>query len=90
MYTLQDGCANKSYGVNVARLAHLPDELLSRAKEILLTLESKGVTLSNNVLIKNDPVEEQWIKDLRNLDPLNMSPLEALNYLYDLKKKMKK
>ncbi len=90
LYKVSDGTMNKSYGINVARLAHLPDELLSRAKEILLTLESKGVTFSNNVLIKNDPVEEQWIKDLRNLDPLNMSPLEALNYLYDLKKKMKK
>ncbi|MCI6357791.1 MAG: DNA mismatch repair protein MutS [Erysipelotrichaceae bacterium] len=90
LYKVSDGTMNKSYGINVARLAHLPDELLSRAKEILLTLESKGVTFSNNVLIKNDPVEEQWIKDLRNLDPLNMSPLEALNYLYDLKKKMTK
>ena len=42
-----------------------------------------------NVLIQNDPVEEEWIKEVKNLDPLSMSPLEALNYLYELKKKIK-
>lgn len=90
LYKIQEGTMNKSYGINVARLAHLPDELLVRAKEILTTLENKGVQTSTNVMIKKDSIEEEWIKDVKNLDPLNMSPLEALNYLYDLKKKMKK
>ena len=73
----------------MARLAKLPNELLSRAKEILHELESKGVPSVGNVLIQNDPVEEEWIKEVKNLDPLSMSPLEALNYLYELKKKIK-
>ncbi len=90
LYKIQDGTMNKSYGINVARLAHLPDELLARAKEILLTLEQKDVHTSTNVMVKKSEIEEEWIKDVKNLDPLNMSPLEALNFLYELKKKMKK
>ena len=89
LYKIKEGTMNKSYGINVARLAKLPNELLSRAKEILHELESKGVPSVGNVLIKNDPVEEEWIKEVKNLDPLSMSPLEALNYLYELKKKIK-
>lgn len=89
LYKIKEGTMNKSYGINVARLAKLPNELLSRAKEILHELESKGVPSVGNVLIQNDPVEEEWIKEVKNLDPLSMSPLEALNYLYELKKKIK-
>ncbi len=89
LYKIKEGTMNKSYGINVARLAKLPNELLSRAKEILRELESKGVPSVGNVLIQNDPVEEEWIKEVKNLDPLSMSPLEALNYLYELKKKIK-
>lgn len=89
LYKIKEGTMNKSYGINVARLAKLPNELLSRAKEILHELESKGVPSVGNVLIQNDPVEEEWIKEVKNLDPLSMSPLEALNYLYELKEKIK-
>ncbi len=89
LYKIKEGTMNKSYGINVARLAKLPNELLSRAKEILHELESKGVPSVGNVLIQNDPLEEEWIKEVKNLDPLSMSPLEALNYLYELKKKIK-
>lgn len=90
LYKIKEGTMNKSYGINVARLAHLPKELLARAKDILNTLENKGVPLVSNVLVQNDPVEEDWIKEVKNLDPLTMSPLDALNYLYDLKKRINK
>lgn len=69
LYKIKEGTMNKSYGINVARLAKLPNELLSRAKEILHELESKGVPSVGNVLIQNDPVEEEWIKEVKNLDP---------------------
>ena len=72
LYKIKEGTMNKSYGINVARLAKLPNELLSRAKEILHELESKGVPSVGNVLIQNDPVEEEWIKEVKNLDPLSM------------------
>lgn len=89
LYQVKDGAMNKSYGINVARLAKLPELLLSRASEILLTLESREIPTSLEVIKPREEGEEEWIKEVRNIDPLAMTPLEALNFLYDLKKKMK-
>ncbi len=89
LYKVQPGAMNKSYGINVARLAHLPDALLTRAKEILGTLEQREIPFAANVLQPIPQKEEAWIKEIKTIDPLTMTPLEALNYLYDLKKKMK-
>ncbi len=89
LYKVEDGAMNKSYGLNVARLAHLPPTLIKRAREILDSLENESVKVSKNVIKREDKKEEPWIKDLKQLDPLTLSPLEALNYLYDLKKKIK-
>lgn len=88
LYTLQDGCANKSYGVNVARLAHLPDSLLDRAKQILDNLEKNDnvSAMKKEVIIKE--VEPDYVKDIKNIDPLNMSPMEALSYLVELRGKI--
>lgn len=85
LYTLQDGCANKSYGVNVARLAHLPDTLLERAKQILVNLEKNNnvSAMKKEVIIKE--VVPEYVEELKNIDPLNMSPMEALSYLIELK-----
>ena len=85
------GATNKSYGINVARLAHLPESLLSRAKDILLVKESNG-----NVIVKSHTIESKekislpsYVKELENLNPLEMTPLEALTYLFELQKKVK-
>jgi DNA mismatch repair protein MutS len=88
LYALQDGCANKSYGVNVARLAHLPDSLLERAKQILINLEKNDnvSSMKKEVIIKE--IEPEYVKDIRSIDPLNMSPMEALNYLVELKSRI--
>ena len=88
LYKVKPGAMNKSYGINVARLAHLPELLLARAKEILKTLEKREIPQSTNVLKTLEVKEEPWINEVRNIDPLTMTPLEALNFLYDLKKKM--
>lgn len=89
LYKVEDGAMGKSYGINVASLAKLPEELLSRAKVILNELEQTKITIQSDV-IKQDPIKlPSWIKDLEKIDPLSMSPLEALNYLYELKRKMK-
>ncbi len=90
LYKVKDGAMNKSYGINVARLAHLPDVLLNRATEILETLEKNEVPQSQNVLQEQPKHEEEWIQEIKSLDPLSLSPLDALNYLFALKKKMKK
>ena len=88
LYKIQDGAMGKSYGINVARLANLPEELLIRSSEILDSLEENGVETSSNVLRENKVTLPSWVEEVKKVDPLSMSPMEALNYLYDLKKKM--
>lgn len=88
LYKVEEGAMGKSYGINVARLAHLPDELLKRANEILVDLTKEKVTINDNVIVKKEDKNEALIEELKKMDPLSMSPLEALNYLYELKRKM--
>lgn len=90
LYKIASGCANKSYGINVARLAHLPNDLIDRAKEVLEGLETNKVFDSKvEYVVKENVSLPNWVEDVKNVDPLNMSPLDALNFLYDLKKKIK-
>ena len=90
LYKIEEGPANKSYGINVARLAHLPSNLLDRAKEILVELENKKVSgVGSHYLIKEVVKESEVEKKLKEIDPLSMSPMAALNFLYELKKDLK-
>ena len=94
LYKMVEGATNKSYGVNVAKLAHLPETLLDRAKVILMEKEQKvPVTVAaSNIGYKKEVKEEkepQWLQELKEIDPLETTPLEALNILFELKKKMK-
>ena len=88
LYKVSEGAMGKSYGINVARLAKLPNELISRADDILLSLESNKVNTNTDVLRKNEAKMPSWVDEVKKIDPLAMSPLEALNFLYDLKRKM--
>ncbi len=89
LYRVEEGAMNKSYGIHVAKLASLPTSLLNRASEILNNLEKEKVDVTKgNVLQKETYKEPKWAKELKELDPLSLSPLEALNYLFALKKKM--
>jgi DNA mismatch repair protein MutS len=89
LYKVAPGAMNKSYGINVAKLAHLPPKLLNRAAQILINLETRKLPPANNVLKKDDNEEDKWIKEVKEIDPLQMSPLEALQFLYEIKKKIK-
>ena len=89
LYRVEDGAMGKSYGINVASLAHLPEELLLRASEILKELEKEKISIKSDVIKEEKVVLPSWVKDVEKIDPLSMSPLEAINFLYDLKKKMK-
>lgn len=90
LYKMVLGATNKSYGINVARLAHLPNELLKRAKEILEVKESNGNVIVNTNPIKTKEVikEPEYVNDLKKINPLEMTPLEALTYLFELKRKV--
>ncbi len=88
LYRVQDGPMNKSYGIHVAKLAKLPEALLKRAEDILEELEITKVDVTKGNIIEKK-IEPSWAKEVEDLDPLSLSPLEALNYLFELKKKMK-
>ncbi len=81
---------NKNYGVNVAILAGIPLDIVERSNELLSSLESKQNIQSHQIkeIIKErkDDIIDEEIKEL---DPYNMSPLEALNDLIDSKKRIK-
>lgn len=114
LHKIKEGAADKSYGIHVAQLAELPDELIKRANEILLKLEQKGEKLEVNATENiatvslepaaqlsffEEPVElkepssslkeKRVIDKVKSLDILDMTPLQALNILYDLHKKLK-
>jgi len=88
LYRVEDGAMGKSYGINVAKLAKLPDNLIARATEILNDLTKESVKTNTNVMKEDVNKLPEWVEEVKNLDPLSMSPLQALNYLYELKRKM--
>ena len=88
LYKVEDGAMGKSYGINVAKLANLPEELIARSSEILEDLLKEEVKTNSNVMRVVENKLPSWVDELKNLDPLSMSPLQALNYLYELKRKM--
>ncbi|GEN44996.1 DNA mismatch repair protein MutS [Alkalibacillus haloalkaliphilus] len=100
LHTIKPGKADKSYGVHVAKLADLPDEIIDRANYLLQTFES---TQS----IKDEFVKEQQLtlfeeqteappatkevevaKELRETNLMNLTPMDAMNKLYELQKKL--
>lgn len=85
LYKVKPGKANKSYGVNVAKLAHLPDSLLSRANDILMSLENNTVEIK--AVEKTEKVIEKSMVELYldKIDPMSLSPLDALSTLIELK-----
>lgn len=85
------GAADESYGIEVSKLAGIPEEVVERAKEVLHSLEEdeelrpvKKVSKEKEV-DPADLVERQILETLKNTDVEVLSPLEALNLLYQLK-----
>jgi DNA mismatch repair protein MutS len=95
---VESGAANRSYGIEVARLAGLPAEVISRAREILTEHESSEHALSQTLTpAANDdrstvqltmftPLSQQIVDRLKAADLNQLTPLEALNLLHELKK----
>ena len=100
-----EGGADQSYGIEVAKLAGLPQPVLDRAKEILQSLEDnksikeeqKPPKKVKKEVIKEDTMQldftslekESIINELLNSDIFNLTPIDAMNKLYDLYKKAK-
>lgn len=106
------GGADKSYGIQVARLAGVPDSVISRAKEIVeelihtdITGRIKDIAVQGHVpkikTKKYDEVDlaqmslfdtvkdDDVLEELKNLDVSNLTPIDALNTLYQLQNKLK-
>jgi DNA mismatch repair protein MutS len=98
---LVEGGTNRSYGIQVARLAGIPGRVIGRAKKILYSIENEEKALAESFSDKEKtaqgPVqmnlfgkkEHFFIEKLANLDISKMTPLEALNCLNELREKAK-
>ncbi|EFR44315.1 DNA mismatch repair protein MutS [Streptococcus pseudoporcinus] len=103
LHKISEGPADKSYGIHVAKIAGLPEGLLSRAGHILEELEgdSKRVTLANTsavvsqetsgnqqLALLTSEANEVIVDKLKAIDIMNLTPMEAMTILYDLKKEL--
>ncbi|MBL3647098.1 DNA mismatch repair protein MutS [Bacillus sp. RHFS10] len=111
LHQIKEGAADKSYGIHVAQLAELPEDLIARAQDILKDLEHSGnkpeVPVQKSV-VKEEPAqlsffdeakkpaeapklskkEKQVLDAFKSLNILDMTPLEAMNEMYKLQKKL--
>ncbi len=93
------GSTDDSYGIEVAKLAGLPNEVIKRAKEILATVEktSRTLTTSNSNVMEEmeslitfeDITEKSVIEDIKKIDINTMTPVEAMNLLFELNNRLK-
>ncbi|MDO3659490.1 DNA mismatch repair protein MutS [Bacillus sp. C28GYM-DRY-1] len=111
LHQIKEGAADKSYGIHVAQLAELPEDLISRAQDILKELEHSGNKPEVPVRkpqVKEEPAqlsffdeaekpavapklskkEKQVLDAIKSLNILDMTPLEAMNEMYKLQKKL--
>ena len=96
LHKVKNGAVDKSYGIHVASLAHLPDSLIKRADEILNIYEKKNIkkeTFTQTSLFElteseAEPKKNEIEEKIKEINPLEMTPMEALNYLYELKKEV--
>jgi DNA mismatch repair protein MutS len=102
LHRIVPGGADKSYGIHVAQLAGLPRTVINRAWEVLKDLEGDGTpqkgrfratrakgevaaTLQMSLFNESSPLMEELLQ----VDVSNLTPLEAINVLYELQEKAK-
>ncbi|MBQ7335006.1 MAG: DNA mismatch repair protein MutS [Clostridia bacterium] len=98
------GSTDDSYGIEVAKLAGLPNEVIKRAREVLAAVEatSKAVSESDtgvknkkkepvrddSLISIDDCMNEQIVAELKAVDLNTLSPFECMSFLFDLKKRL--
>ena len=93
LHKVMDGAVDKSYGINVAKLANLPHEVIKKANELLKEYESKSNNVSKTKIVKQYTLDlEEEKKDelrefIKGINVLNVTPLEAINLLDEIKRK---
>ena len=98
LHKIEPGPADKSYGIHVAKIAGLPVDLLARADAILTQLESQGTespvpmrqtnTVSEQISLFDSAEENPILAELAKVDVYNMTPMQAMNLLLELKQKL--
>ena len=92
LHKIVPGGADRSYGIHVAQIAGLPKPVTQRAHEILRQLEvSSGTTLEQKEQEKSQltlfPENNPLLEAFKDLDINNLTPIEALNLLYDWRRR---
>ncbi len=92
LHKVKNGSIDKSYGIHVAKLAGMPKELLDRANEVLKVYEAnekETPVLKNTQVAFNfdepEVVESKALDRLDEIDPLKVTPMDAINLLYEIK-----
>ncbi|HFI0149333.1 TPA: DNA mismatch repair protein MutS [Streptococcus suis] len=100
LHKIAQGPADKSYGIHVAKIAGMPEELLQRADRILQTLENQAPTApthpvptvveepSGQIDLFADTPSHPVLDELEKLDIYNMTPMEVMMAVAELKKKL--
>ena len=86
---IEDGVTERSYGIEVAEIAGVPKNVIQSAKKILKELENPAHEKWTNPKVeKNDPQPDLLTSDLQQLNVDEFTPKQALDFLYDLKKRL--
>ena len=94
------GSTDDSYGIDVAKLAGVPNEVIKRAREVLKNVEESAKSISlvekkeevkidDGSISLDDVINEQIIEELKNVDINTLSPYECMNFLFDIKRRLK-
>ena len=90
LYKAVEGAADRSYGIHVASMAGVPREVLDRASEVLADLErgraAKPAELRDQLELPLESPESPVLEAIRSVDPNRLSPREALDLLYELRR----
>ena len=97
LHKVKVGAVDKSYGIHVASLAKLPQSLIERANDVLSVYEKKNIkkeTFTQTSLFElteseAEPKVNETEEKIKNINPLEMTPMEALSFLYELNKEVK-
>jgi len=87
LHKIKTGPTDRSYGIHVAKLAHLPQDVIKRADNLLHGYENRGVVYKEvKVEVENNT---EVIELLKEIDVMTLNPVEALSKLYEIKQKLK-
>ena len=94
LHKIKEGSIDKSYGIHVAKLANLPDEVIKRANQILEVYENKeqnrDIKIQESLPIDEMIAETSEVEEeIKGINLLETSPIEALNLLYKIQEKIK-